>query len=153
VQATSVKPKHLAQELHVLCAHLMRGSGPAIIALLEELDLSMTHVKALHLLDGCAGGQELTVKDLGERLGLSLPGASRTVDGLLRRGLLERREDEHDRRMKRVRISADGRGVIERINSARLAGLESWAKALPPTSRDRLHEALVPILDDLRDGT
>jgi DNA-binding MarR family transcriptional regulator len=149
VQATTVKPKQLAAELHTLCAHLMRGSGPAIIALIEELDLSMSHVKALHVLDACA--DELTVKDLGERLGLSLPGASRTVDGLLRRGLIVRREDEHDRRMKRVRITDDGRDVVERITSARLAGLESWVKALPRDSRDRLHEALVPILDDLQD--
>ena len=151
MQATSVKPKQLAAELHLLCAHLMRGSGPAIIAMLEELDLSMTHVKALHVLDGCAQQHQLTVKELGEHLGLSLPGASRTVDGLLKRGLLERREDEHDRRMKRVSISADGRAIIERINTARLAGLESWAKALAPDSRDRLHEALVPILDDLQE--
>ena len=44
----------------------------------------------------------VSVKELAEELGLSLPGASRAVDALLQRGLVERREDEHDRRMKRA---------------------------------------------------
>ena len=40
---------------------------------------------------------------------MSLPNASRTVDGLLQRGLVERREDEHDRRVKRVGAQREGR--------------------------------------------
>ena len=41
--------------------------------------------------------------------------ASRTVEGLLQRGLVERREDEHDRRMKRVRITKAGGAAVARI--------------------------------------
>jgi len=74
--------------------------------------------------------------------GLSLPGASRIVDALLRRGWLERREDLHDRRMKRVGITPDGREVVDRIETARLAGLEDYAASLTPEQRNRLSSAL-----------
>jgi DNA-binding MarR family transcriptional regulator len=64
------------------------------------------------------------------------------VDGLLRRGWLERREDPEDRRMKRVGITPAGREVIDRIETARLAGLEDYAASLSPEQRSRLSSAL-----------
>jgi DNA-binding MarR family transcriptional regulator len=64
------------------------------------------------------------------------------VDGLLRRGWLERREDPSDRRMKRVGITAAGRKIINRIETARLAGLEDYAASLSPEQRVRLSSAL-----------
>jgi DNA-binding MarR family transcriptional regulator len=97
-------------------------------------------MKALHALSDCE--REVSVKDLADRLGLSLPGTSRTVDTLLRRGWLERREDEEDRRMKRVGITDAGRAVVERIDSARLAGLEQYTAALSPEQRATLASAL-----------
>jgi DNA-binding MarR family transcriptional regulator len=107
---------------------------------ITELDISITQMKTLHALDECA--DEVSVKELADRLGLSLPGASRMVDGLLRRGWLERREDPADRRMKRVGITPDGRKVIDRIETARLAGLENYAASLTPEQRARLSSAL-----------
>ena len=76
---------------------------------------------------------------------MSLPGASRTVDALLRRGWLERREDEHDRRMKRVGITESGRAVVERIDNARLAGIEQYTASLTPEQRSRLAAALADL--------
>jgi DNA-binding MarR family transcriptional regulator len=144
VQATStaaqVSPKKLAAELLEFWHHLMRGSSPHAYRLLEELDLTMTQMKALHSLSDCE--REISVKDLADRLGLSLPGTSRTVDALLRRGWLERREDEEDRRMKRVGITDAGREVVQRIDSARLAGLEQYTAGLSPEQRATLASAL-----------
>ena len=137
---TQVSPKALAGELLDLWHHLMRGSSQHLYALIGELDISITQMKTLHALDECA--DEVSVKELAHRLGLSLPGASRTVDGLLRRGWLERREDPTDRRMKRVGITPDGRTVIDRIETARLAGLEDYAASLSPEQRARLSSAL-----------
>jgi DNA-binding MarR family transcriptional regulator len=135
--------KVLAEDLLALWHHLMRGSSSDLYALLAELDLSMAHVKTLHVLADCAG--ELSVKEAGERLGLSLPGASRVVDTLLRRGYLTRREDEHDRRVRRVRVSAQGADVVRRIDGARLAGLESFTSSLTAEQRARLHDALADL--------
>jgi DNA-binding MarR family transcriptional regulator len=135
-----VSSRKLAAELLELWHHLMRGSSHQMYALIAELDVSITHMKTLHVL--ADGGSELSVKELSDRLGLSLPGASRIVDALMRRGWLERREDPDDRRMKRVRITDEGRKVLDRIEAARLAGLEDYAASLTPEQRTRLSSAL-----------
>jgi DNA-binding MarR family transcriptional regulator len=135
-----VSSRKLAAELLELWHHLMRGSAQQMYALIAELDLSITQMKALHVL--AEGSAEVSVKELSDRLGLSLPGASRIVDVLLRRGWLERREDPDDRRMKRVGITAGGRQVLDRIEAARLAGLEDYAASLTPEQRTRLSSAL-----------
>ena len=135
-----VSSRKLAAELLELWHHLMRGSSQQMYALIAELDVSITHMKTLHIL--ADGGSELSVKELSDRLGLSLPGASRIVDALMRRGWLERREDPDDRRMKRVRITDEGRKVLDRIEAARLAGLEDYAASLTPEQRTRLSSAL-----------
>lgn len=130
----------LAAGLQRLWAEVMRGSSGRMVSVLEELDLGLSHMKALTVLQDC--GCEVSVKELAERLGLSLPGASRTVDALLRRGLLERREDEDDRRVRRVGITDAGRDAVHRIETARLAGIEAWAEQLDPDRRARLLAAL-----------
>jgi len=135
-----VSSKQLAGELLELWHHLMRGSSQQMYAVIAELDLTITQMKALHVLSGC--DREVSVKELSDRLALSLPGASRTVDALLRRGWVERREDPDDRRMKRVGITAAGRSIVDRIETARLAGLEQYATSLTPEQRTRLSEAL-----------
>jgi DNA-binding MarR family transcriptional regulator len=114
-----------------------------MFALLDELDLSMSHIKALQVLADC--GCELAVKEVSEQLNLSLPGASRTVDALLRRGYLERREDDQDRRMKRIGITDAGREVARRIVGARLEGLEQFTDSLTPEQRTRLMAALADL--------
>ena len=133
----------LARDLMVLCRHILRP--PATLAAFERLDLSFTQVKAL----AAAADGELTVKELAERLGLSLPGTSRAVDVLVRRGLFDRREDDRDRRMKRVSITDEGRGFLRTIDEARLQGLEAFVRDLAPEHRERLAATLRPIIDDL----
>jgi DNA-binding MarR family transcriptional regulator len=138
--STQVSSQELAAELLALWHYLMKGQSKTMFALLEELDLTLSQVKALGILADCAS--ELSVKELSEELALSLPGASRTVDSLLRRGFIERREDEHDRRMKRIGISDAGRDVARRIVEARLEGLEQFTSSLHPEQRARLMAAL-----------
>jgi DNA-binding MarR family transcriptional regulator len=138
--STQATAQDLAGELLALWHHLMKGQSKTMFAILDELDLSMSHVKALGVLADC--GCELSVKEVSEELGLSVPGASRTVDSLMRRGYLERREDDADRRMKRIGITPAGRDVARRIVEARLEGLEQFTSSLTPEQRTRLMAAL-----------
>ena len=85
-------------------------------------------------------------------MGLSLPGASRAADALLKRGWLTRQEDEHDRRMKRLAITADGRDVLRRVDGARMAGLEHVIADIPASDLDRLSAAIDPILARLKEA-
>ena len=137
----------LAGSLLELWQHVLRGGLGRTFSELEGLGLGLPQLKTLDALDLYEG--EPTVKDLAEQLCLSLPGMSRNVDDLQRRGLLERREDEHDRRMKRLRLTDEGRAVLATVNSARLAGLEAFTTTLPDDQRDALSAALAPILEGL----
>jgi len=77
---------------------------------------------------------------------VSLPAASRMVDDLVRRGLVERKEDPEDRRMKRVRLADTGRSVIRRVSAARLSSLEQFTQNLKPDEREALSHALAELL-------
>jgi DNA-binding MarR family transcriptional regulator len=135
----------LAAQLLALWRGVTGGNSVGAYAIFEELDLTLTQVKALCALSHA----ELTVKELAEQLGLSLPGASRSVDALVERELIGRREDTADRRMKRLRCTDAGHEALARLDAARLAGIEQFTATLPPAQRKRLSAALRPIVEDL----
>ena len=132
----------LAASLLTVWRRVLQQGGVDTYAIFEELDITLTQVKALAALTD----DELTVKELAERLGLSLPGASRAVDALVGRALLDRREDAEDRRMKRLRCTDAGRAALTRLDEAKLQGLEAFAATLPAAQRKRLIAALRPIV-------
>jgi DNA-binding MarR family transcriptional regulator len=138
--STEATPAALAASLLDFWRLILAGSTRDLYRLLAEADLSMTQLKLLHVLVECR--QEMSVKELAEELSMSLPNASRTIDGLLHRGLVERREDEHDRRVKRVGPTPAARELIDRVDTARLQGLEVWAAELSPVQRKTLLDAL-----------
>ena len=138
-------PEALAEDLVALMTYVHRTSGNGFYALVEELDLSFTQVKALHVLDN--PDDVVSVKDLADLLGLSFPAASRTVEGLLRRGYLERREDAQDRRVKRVSLTPSGTRLVLKLNRERVAGLQEFATSLSERQRRRLSGALASLLE------
>ena len=133
----------VARDLNDLLRFIHKESSRHFFAVADELDLSITHCKTLHHLDH--HGAETSVKELAEALGVSLPATSRTVESLLGRGLLLRREDEHDRRVKRVGLTAAGREAVMRLNGARLADLEQFVSTLTERERRRVAAALTAL--------
>jgi DNA-binding MarR family transcriptional regulator len=121
------------------------GDEAKAFALIDELALSLTQMKTLMVLAHCP--EALSVGEIADRLGLSLASASRTVENLQRRGWIERREDEHDRRMKRVSVSGAGHEIAGRIAEARLQGLETFAASLSAEQRTRLHTVITDLLE------
>lgn len=74
--------------------------------------------------------QPRTVSELAARQVVALPTMSRTVSALVERGWVTRTEDPLDRRRVRLRVTDDGRAVLEQLRSriqerlaGRLAGL------------------------------
>jgi DNA-binding MarR family transcriptional regulator len=133
----------LARDVFAVVGYLLKASSQDVFSAVGELDLSLTQIKLLHLLDAeeCVG-----LKELGDRIALSLPAASRAIDDLHQRGLVERRENEADRRMKSVQITPAGSEVVRRLNEARLSFLEQFAASLTETQRRRLSSALAPVV-------
>jgi DNA-binding MarR family transcriptional regulator len=149
MQATAARAQapteaELARDLFSFLGYLLRSTTPDMFRALGELDISLTQVKLLHALDDPDG--EPSLKDLAECLSLSLPAASRAIDALHQRGYVDRREDEHDRRVKRVRITAVGAGALRRLNETRLAQLEEFAATMSGAERRRLAAALAPLV-------
>jgi DNA-binding MarR family transcriptional regulator len=106
-------------------------------------ELSLAELSALMLIsrDG-----PMPVGVLASELGRSQTAASRLADRLVRAELLTRREDEHDRRVRVLELSAGGRKVLaayERQHS------EAHARLFEALSPDEL-KALVSALEILR---
>lgn len=87
-----------------------------ILHTFDNFDFSLPQLGTLLLLDGEG---ELTIKQMSEMLGRSTSATSRLLDQLVERGLISRREDEHDRRAKRVAITDSGRTLIATLERQR----------------------------------
>ncbi len=147
MQATVASPQALAADLELFLNHLHRSTLVGWLQTVADLELSFTQVKALQVL---VEREELSVKDLAEALALSFPAASRAVEGLVGRALVQRRECAADRRSRLIRLSPTGREVSEQVLDARLEGLEAFVAKLPAEERDRLHAAITPFLERTR---
>lgn len=134
----------LAEDLYGLLVFLNKSCSGDLFEAMGLLELSITQLKLLHQLD--LAGRELTLKQAAESVPLSLPAASRTVDDLVRRGIVERHEDLEDRRMKRVSLTPGGRRLIRTVNEARLNGLEQFTTTLNEDERQILGAALTRLL-------
>jgi DNA-binding MarR family transcriptional regulator len=143
-QVSASSSEELAREMYTLFSYLFSTSTPDFFRALSEADVSLTQVKLLHALDKPESDHSL--KDLAEEMSFSLAGASRSIDALHQRGLVDRREDERDRRMKRVRITDDGRELLRRLNELRVALLAQFVETLTDSERGKLLDALSPIV-------
>lgn len=125
---------------------LIQSSRNDFVRAVEEAELSLTQLKAMHVLAGA--DEELSLNGLAERLGgLSLPTLSRAIDALVQRGYVRRTEDAEDRRVKRLGLTAKGQKTIDRLIEIRARELEAVLETLTDDERDRLAAALEPILE------
>jgi DNA-binding MarR family transcriptional regulator len=146
VQATVATPQQLADQLALLSAHINRTASPDMFRVLGELGMAFTQMKALFIL---SEHEQLSVKDIAGRLAMSLPAMSRSVDGLVQRGYVARKECASDRRSRLVTLLPAGREVLGRVMAARGAALVEFASELSDAERDALHTALLPIAERL----
>lgn len=70
------------------------------------------------------------------------PNISRQIDALAKRGLLERRRDDADRRRWRVFLTAEGRALMDRFRPRILAQRQALFGDLPPETLDALDAVL-----------
>jgi DNA-binding MarR family transcriptional regulator len=118
------------------------------IQLAAGLDLSLTQVCSLFVLE--ISDHALAVHELAEQLGLSVAATGRAVDTLAKEGLVARREDEHDRRVKRLTLTEPGEALLRRLTEAHRDGLQRFVALLTDEERQNLSAVLVPILARLQ---
>jgi DNA-binding MarR family transcriptional regulator len=70
-----------------------------------------------------------------DHIGLALPTMSALVDGLVARGLVNRRTDPEDRRRMTLTLTEEGRAKLQSARAATLAYLEERLRQLPAADR------------------
>jgi DNA-binding MarR family transcriptional regulator len=134
----------LAGLLTDFVTHLKKiGEGRAI-QLAAGMDLSFSQLCMLFILD--ESDHDPALHELAERLGLSVAATGRAVDALAKEGMVTRREDEHDRRVKRVSLTEPGTRLLLTLAEAHREGLREFAGLLTDKERENLFNALAPIL-------
>ncbi len=95
-------------------------------------------------------GERCGVSDIGEQLGVSRAAASQMVDRLVQMGLVERREDPDDRRVRRLSLTERGHTFVEEGIAARTRWLEDLAEVLAPDQREAIIQALNTLTEAAR---
>ena len=127
------------------CLARLKKSGEAhILGVARGLDLSFSQMRALFVLADSQG--ELAVHELAGLLGLSMATAGRAVQGLAKAEMVARREDDNDRRVKRVRLSEHGRQFVDGLLQAHRAAVRECIESLSDHEREQLSQALSPLL-------
>jgi DNA-binding MarR family transcriptional regulator len=100
---------------------------------------------------GSADG--MSVKNLSSRLGLDASTLSRTVDSLVENGLAERATSPEDRRSIVIRLTAEGRASVNRINATWNRICVGMFKDIPEKKHGNILEAMNLIADALTRST
>lgn len=117
----------------------------AMARTLRNDNLTLPQLAALHLVDSHG---HMRVGELAEELLLAMPTASRLTSDLVKRGLVERREDETDRRAKSVTLSPAGRELIALISRQRAREASS---AVAVGASGPVHERFMALFAELID--
>src|SRR5437588_12797813 len=115
-QITREEREILAQSMSQFRRTIIREFVAGIVRAFGNFDFSLPQMATLLLLDEEG---ELTIKQVAEDLGRSVSATSRLLDQLVERGMVSRREDERDRRSKRIAITEKGRLLIATLEQRR----------------------------------
>jgi len=111
----TVKRISPAQEAWSLMGKLFWEMRPRMIRLASEFGLSPPQLFALRTLDP---DHPIAMRELAEQLHCDSSNVTGLVDGLAAQGLVERREAEHDRRVRMLVITERGAEVRKRMEAA-----------------------------------
>jgi DNA-binding MarR family transcriptional regulator len=135
--------------LNTFLDRLIDLSRPEALESLAATEITFSQLRILSAL-GCHTGP-MSVNAIAEQVQLSLAAAGRTVDKLVCGGLVDRREDPTDRRVKRISLTDGGRRYLETHLAVKHETVRHFVANLPADMRDELCAALRPIVDDAVD--
>src|SRR3954468_11732362 len=141
---TAQADRELARDIGAFAKLILQAGGRDFYRAVGELDLSISQIRMLHLLTGPV--EAASLKAIAGEVGLSMPAVSRSVDGLVQRGLVTRTEDPKDRRHKAVRATDEARRLAADLVEMRVAGITDFVQTLSDAERRDLADALAPIV-------
>lgn len=104
--------------------------GLRLLTSVEALGQEFSFSQALVLL-ALLRQREPRMNELARALGLSKANATGLVDRLVKKGLVDRRHSEEDRRVVLVRLTKTGAGVARRLAAAQRRGLAQMMRRVP----------------------
>ncbi|WP_245692703.1 MarR family winged helix-turn-helix transcriptional regulator [Sporomusa acidovorans] len=88
----------------------------------------------------------LSLNELSEALTLDKSTMSRTVDNLVKTGLVERQSDNEDRRYTKITLTAEGTEMVKAINSGMEEYFERVLRSIPKEKCEAVIEILPYLL-------
>jgi DNA-binding MarR family transcriptional regulator len=83
-----------------------------------------------------------SVRDIAQGLSMTYSAASQLTERLVKKELVTRSEDEHDRRLSAIRLTAQGRALAEGIRRRRLEGMTRILERMDAESARMLVETM-----------
>ncbi len=134
-----------AEEAWALLWRIMQANKPRMIEMARELDFSPVQLHSLRMLEP---GVETPMRALAQQLFCDPSNVTGIVDRLEARGLIERRGSETDRRVRIIRLTAEGQRVRAEV-VARMSSPPAEIAELPLESQLALRDALRQAADRL----
>lgn len=97
----------------------------------------------------------VTPSEVAERLGIGNSRVTPLIDRLLKKGLVTRTEGEHDRRTKRVGLTAEGRAIASSLREFEVNLHRLLLSQFPASRRTELLNSLHELrdaMDEIRQG-
>jgi len=107
---------------------------------------SMT-VSEAHTLTRLTTGQEPTQKELVSFLNLEKSSVSRLISGLEKKGWIERFLDTDDKRIKRLRLTKQGKKINSQLTKARKKKITTLLSHIPKDKQKNVNHALSLLIE------
>ncbi len=120
--------------------HDLKSAVPAPMPMRDAMERSSLGKRHASALLAVAAVEPIGVSELAKRLGLLLSSTSTIVGELSRAGLLERTEDDQDRRRTILRVHEDYRDAMEGWLEVALAPVRNTLQRLSPQARAHFME-------------
>ncbi|GGM14197.1 hypothetical protein GCM10010841_23500 [Deinococcus aerophilus] len=132
------------QQLHRLVSDRIMG---ALQSELQGEDVSFTQMTAMYKVRAFA---PISVTALAEHLGVSLPATSQLIQELVRRRLMERRENPDDRREKLLALSDKGQQFLSIKEKTMMGAYSEVFGRVAPETLGRAEDAINALLAEVR---
>ena len=141
----SSHPTAVLDALEAFFGQIHCAAQEAGLEALIETDLSFSQFRSLLILSQAQ--DPMPIHELAEKLRLSVAATGRAVDRLVKESLVERQEDEFDRRVKLISLAATGQDLVAAFHQSRRTQALTFIEALDHVDRERLLGALLPIIE------
>lgn len=128
------------------CAHEVLDAVPMVMRVIRNhlrrygtKEMSVPQFRTLNFVYGKGG---VSLSEVADHIGLTLPTMSMLVDGLVTHGLINRREDPEDRRRMTLTLTEPGRARLESARRATVAYLEESLRQLSTSDRATITTAM-----------